>query len=337
MLVRVDVGLVRDVVPLPFEEPHEVVLGLERALRGVRQRPVEGHAHRVDPVRAVEVVEALPGPRVVRLPRVDGHLDEDLRVVRRRLAHDERDPAARVVVVPRARDAEERVVVPRRRRLGNREGVRDGPVGAKPVHGAVGLRPLVAAAARKATEQTRAEPAVPTQAVELDAVRLARARPDVQVDCLSRQDADLGAVAGDARRRVRRLDPGRGVGPRLSVLDLDRIRRGARGERACGQDCSDADTHAATVRRGCNETFNGRVSAGLAAAAAASSPSSGARPQGESGRPRRPVRRSRRATHQPCRRGGRPAGAREPRTCRRPSHRIATRACRASGARATRR
>src|SRR5207247_11448398 len=30
MLVRVDVGLVRHVVPLPFEEPHEVVLGLER-------------------------------------------------------------------------------------------------------------------------------------------------------------------------------------------------------------------------------------------------------------------------------------------------------------------
>ena len=193
--------------------------------------------------------------------------------MRRRLAHDERDPAARVVVVPRARDAEERVVVPRRRRFRDREGVRDGPVGAKPVHGAVGLRPLVAAAARKATEQTRAEPAVPTQAVELDAVRLARARPDVQVDCLSRQDADLGAVAGDARRRVRRLDPGRGVGPRLSVLDLDRIRRGARGERARGQDCSDADTHAATVRRGCNETFNGRVSAGLAAAVtAAASP-----------------------------------------------------------------
>src|SRR5205085_12509685 len=37
MLVRIDVRLVRDVVPVALEEAYEVVLRVERALRGVRE------------------------------------------------------------------------------------------------------------------------------------------------------------------------------------------------------------------------------------------------------------------------------------------------------------
>src|SRR5437868_14037875 len=184
MLVRVDVRLVRDVVPVALEEAYEVVLRVERALRGVHERAIERDAHRVHQIRAVERVEALPAPRIVRLPCVDGHLHEDARVLRRRLADDEDDPAARIVVVAGARVAEERVVVAARRRRGNGVRVRHGPVGAKDA----GLPPvplalLLAAATRDARHQPRAETAVPAEAVDLDAIAIAR-RADVEMDRL---------------------------------------------------------------------------------------------------------------------------------------------------------
>ena len=101
--VGVDVGRVRDVVAAALEEADERELRDLREVRVVRRRPVR-RLHRplvVRPVEgdvvvadAVEVeVEAPAAPVVVGLPGVDRCLDEDVRVLPRRLAHDERHPA----------------------------------------------------------------------------------------------------------------------------------------------------------------------------------------------------------------------------------------------------
>ena len=110
MGVGVGVSLVREVIALALEEPHHVVLPVERTLRGVGQRPVEGHAHGRLEV-AVERVQALPAPRVVGLPRIHGNLDEDLGTAARRVANNEGGPRARIGLVTAGGEAQEHVVV----------------------------------------------------------------------------------------------------------------------------------------------------------------------------------------------------------------------------------
>src|SRR6476659_8032121 len=79
MEARIDVGLVRDVVAGAFEEANQRQLPAERALRtgqGPVERPVERHLDRLVTVGAREWIQALAAPAVVRLPGVDGNLDE---------------------------------------------------------------------------------------------------------------------------------------------------------------------------------------------------------------------------------------------------------------------
>src|SRR5581483_3301272 len=85
--VGIEVGLIRDVIAFALEEADELDLPPERALRKWAPRALERDA--VD-AAAVDVVEAVAVPGVVRLPRVHGDLHEDARArACLRLAQDE--------------------------------------------------------------------------------------------------------------------------------------------------------------------------------------------------------------------------------------------------------
>ena len=227
--IRVDIGLVRGVVALALEEPHEVDLPVERALRCERERPVERDANGGREIAAVERIETLSAPRVVRLPGVDRNLNDDLRVTTRRLADDEGDVATRARFVSPARQAEQRVVVagdPARR---DRERVGDGPAGTDdPCDGILGAAAErtalpVAPTDRQTREQTGAATAIPAEPVHLDPVPVTLSRRDVETHALSRQDARLGRVALDTRGRVRGREPLGRIGTGQSVLHLNRV------------------------------------------------------------------------------------------------------------------
>ena len=232
--VRVAVGLVGHVVALALEEAHELDLPPHRCLRHLAERPVEG-----DPVcaRAVEVVEALAAPAVVRFPRVDRDLDEEARSDRLlALTQNEEGRGGATLVRPVREDRLHEVVAARPVRVAL-DRVGHGPAGTDRRRGrgrAVGNRDLgarlsllVGVAARDARDEPRSGSSVPAEPVDGEAIAVLRA--DVDVDVLSRCDADLGSVEGDAVARAH-LPRGR-AGQRVLALDGG-IREGGRRKQA---------------------------------------------------------------------------------------------------------
>ena len=232
--IRVDIGLVRDVVALALEEPHEVDLPVERALRCERERPVERDPNCWREIAAVEGVEALPAPRVVRLPGVDRNLDEDPGVTTWRLPDDEGHVSARAGLVSPTRQAQQRVVVAGDPARWDRERVGNGPAGTDdPCDGILGAATEctalpVAPTGRQTREQSGTATSIPAEPVYLDPVSVTLVRRDVEAQALSRQDAGLRRVALDTSGRIRGREPLGGIGAGLGVLHLNRVgcRRG---------------------------------------------------------------------------------------------------------------
>jgi hypothetical protein len=195
ILVDVDVGRVRDVVALAFEEAHELDSpGEELPLRAGCPRTVERDVGR-GAVAAVRI-EALASPRVVRLPGVHGRDDEDLGADGRLRLHDEEDAARRAAV---NRDEPGRVV-PARPVLADGDGVRHRPRRAHFSGDRIGCGPRLSRtlrrrrAAREAFDQAAAGASVPAEAIDVHAVRGGRGGRHVQVDGLAGERAELGRI-----------------------------------------------------------------------------------------------------------------------------------------------
>jgi hypothetical protein len=213
---------VGDVVALPLEEPDELDLPFERlqvaGLVGTLKGDRIGAAE-----RTVRVVEAPAAEWVVRLPRVDGHLDEDLgAAVGRRPDDLDRGRAVPGLGAAEQSDADE--VVAAHRVVRECELIGHRPVGA----GLPGLVRLWASSVLGARDQASAAAAVPPEPVDLDVVRRRGSGSHVEVQNLARQGADLRGVPLD--RRPGRFAAVPGACSRQAVLDRDGVVRGADDE-----------------------------------------------------------------------------------------------------------
>ena len=200
---------------------------------GSRRLP-EIRAVEADVVRAlqagrVEVVQALAAPRVVRLPRVHRHLDQNRCPALGIRAYDERHRPARAI---RQRD-ETHEVVATHPVLRDLDGVRDRPGCADRARcrvcdgRVVDLTGAVLEACGQTPDEPRPRARVPAQAEDLDPV--APAARDVKVQRFAGADARLGGVARGRCVTPASLTPAGGAGER--VLLLDGVLRGARPRR----------------------------------------------------------------------------------------------------------
>src|SRR5262249_53981963 len=115
-------------------------------------------------------------------------------------------------------------------------------------------------------------PAAPPEPIDLDAVLLAFVGRDVKVHRLPRQDADLGCVPLDVRRRHRRREPRPPRRPPVCILGLHGVRAGCVAERCVAvrdaanqahkQGCTREESHGELPLQLGTSSPNGR-SAGL--------------------------------------------------------------------------
>src|SRR5262245_30026791 len=235
--IRVEVGLVGDVVAFTLQEADELDLPLPGRLVAARQRPLEGDARRTT-ARRVGVVKALPAPRVVRLPRVHRDLHEDRGSALGVRADDERLEGRFPLLNPGS-ELELCDVEAARPAGRDRQFVRHRPSGTGPaalrcrILRAVGVLPAVL---RNAGEPAPAEPVVPAQPEDVDVVGLGRLRRDVEVDRPAGGDGDFRAVALDRRSA--------NVGPRPFGGSLLRVlcRDGVPGRECCEKNGEEAQS-----------------------------------------------------------------------------------------------
>ena len=235
--VRVDVGLVRDVDTVSLQEPDPRQVGLRAhvAELALVEGPIERHLEGV--AAGAELVEALAAPRVVSLPRIDRHLDQQRgRGTRRALAHNQRNARDGTGVRP-TDDLELGLVVAgdRIRRdlytIGHRPGIPEEPGdGVRCRRRGLCERGVARAATRHAPDQAPPMPGTSPAGTRAPIARAQR-RGHVQVKAMPRGDAGFRRVTGDHRPRAGRNLPASVARARVLSLHGIRGRRRRRGRR----------------------------------------------------------------------------------------------------------